>query len=304
MDCKLTIFTPTYNRGYLIEQLYKSLVAQSVKDFEWIVIDDDSSDDTEQIVKSMLEESNGFLIRYYKQSHGGKHRAVNKGVELAKGNYFFIVDSDDTLTEDAVEKIYTWISEVDDMDNIAGVAGLRMDTNKKIIGSEIKCSEINGWVEASNLERRKKSLLGDKAEIYKTDILRKYPFPEFMDEYFVTEAVVWDIIAYNGYKLRWYNIPIYVCEYLPDGLTQNGANETIGNVKNYYGYSYYVEQCIKIKPAVEHIVNFRQFNKVAKLKGKKIFERAKDIGMSNGKYIFYLLVELPILYAFRKLTRY
>ena len=100
----ITVFTPTYNRAYIIENLYKSLQRQTFKDFEWLVIDDGSTDNTEELFASWTNEIS-FPVRYIKQQNGGKHRAINRGVKEANGELFFIVDCDDYLREDAVETI-------------------------------------------------------------------------------------------------------------------------------------------------------------------------------------------------------
>lgn len=241
---RLTIFTPTYNRGYCIKNLYDSLKRQNYSDFEWIVVDDESSDNTAELFSQWSKEAN-FEIHYFRQSHGGKHRAINKGVSIAQGDYFFIVDSDDWITDDAVEYIYKWIDETKSLDNLCGFSGLRF-FGDYIIGGK---PNMNGaeYIDATNLERDKYNLSGDKAEIYKTSILKQFPLPEFENEYFVTEAVCWNAIANAGYKVRWYNKPIYICEYLPDGLTKNGANEIEGHIKNFKGFSYFVKQTLEIK---------------------------------------------------------
>ena len=98
---KITVFTPTYNRAYTLERLYKSLLNQTSYDFEWLIVDDGSTDNTSELIKS-FQNNQLFDVRYYKQGNGGKHVAINKGVELAEGELFFIVDSDDYLTDDAI----------------------------------------------------------------------------------------------------------------------------------------------------------------------------------------------------------
>jgi glycosyltransferase involved in cell wall biosynthesis len=100
----ITIFTPTYNRAYSLRRLYDSLCKQTSNDFEWLVVDDGSTDDTENLINSFIADGK-VDIRYFKQANGGKHRAINFGVREARGELFFIVDSDDQVTPDAVEWI-------------------------------------------------------------------------------------------------------------------------------------------------------------------------------------------------------
>lgn len=100
----VSVFTPTYNRAYILPVLYESLKRQTCSDFEWIIVDDGSTDNTEELITSWQMECNDFSIVYRKQKNGGKHTAINNGVTLAKYEWFFIVDSDDYLRNDAVEK--------------------------------------------------------------------------------------------------------------------------------------------------------------------------------------------------------
>lgn len=234
---KITVFTPSYNRGYIIENLYHSLQRQVMKDFEWIVIDDGSTDDTENQFKTILSEKNDFPITYRKVSNGGKHRAINKGVQMAKGELFFIVDSDDYLTDDALERIVA-VEEgipIEKKKFFAGVCGVKAYSKEKIIGTTFE----GEYLDITSLERPKYHVTGDKAEVFYTDLLRKYPFPEFAGENFVTECVVWDRIAFDGYKLRFFNDIIYICDYLPDGLTAQG--DSLFN-KNPKGKGVYIYQ--------------------------------------------------------------
>ncbi len=218
----ITIFTSTYNRRQLIERLYQSLLQQTQKKFEWLVVDDGSTDDTENYFNQLLSKQQSFSIRYIKQENGGKHRAINRGVKNAKGELFFIVDSDDYLTENAVEKINQWVKTLDDSHKWAGIAGLRGQTKNRVLGQHNSSSK---FIDAKNNERRKCKLLGDKAEIYFTDVLKKYPFPEISGENFISEELVWNAIARDGYYLRWFNEIIYICDYLEGGLTKNNTKD-------------------------------------------------------------------------------
>lgn len=226
---KLTVFTPTYNRGYIIGKLYESLKSQTKKDFEWIVIDDGSTDNTELLFQNWIKEENEFKITYLKKKNGGKHRAINDALEIAKGELFFIVDSDDFLIYEAVEKIIAWEKDINNKNNYAGIAGNKGKNKETIIGETF----LGNWIDATSLERNKYNIRGDKAEVFYTDVLRKFKFPVFEGENFITENVVWNRIAYEGYKIRWFNEVIYICDYLGDGLTQAGMNNFIKNPKGY-----------------------------------------------------------------------
>ena len=108
----VTVFTPTYNRAYILGDLYHSLQRQTCMDFEWLIVDDGSADDTKALVASWQGEENPFPIRYVYQENGGKCRAINRGLKEADGRLFFTVDSDDYLTDDAIEKVIRWDGEL------------------------------------------------------------------------------------------------------------------------------------------------------------------------------------------------
>lgn len=236
----ITVFTPLYNRADTIENLYKSLCRQTNKNFEWIVIDDGSKDNAKQKFDKWLKNNNGFDIKYYYVENGGKHRAINKGVKLAKGNLFFIVDSDDFLPDDSIQTIYEQEANISSKSGYCGVAGIKEDLNHKDLGTTFS----GDFIDATSLEREVYGISGDKAEVFYTDILKKYPFPEIKGENFITENVVWYRIAADGYKLRWFNKPIYCAEYLENGLTKSGREIFI---KNPIGYTLAVEQTARLK---------------------------------------------------------
>lgn len=213
----LTVFTPSYNRGHLLGRLYASLQRQTVTCFEWIIIDDGSTDNTANIVKQWQKEHIQFPIRYIKKANGGKARAINDGIKLAQGKYFFIVDSDDYLTNDALESLIKWFSELPEQTNFIGVSGLREISKHN---SSIPNKSFN-YIDTSNINRAKYGLEADMAEAFFTEKLRQYNFPVWPNEKFIPESVVWDQMALDGYILRWYNKVIYYCEYLEGGLTQS-----------------------------------------------------------------------------------
>lgn len=217
----ISIFTPTYNRKDLIERLYQSLLQQTQKNFEWLVVDDGSTDNTEQYFSDLLTKQQPFPIRYIKQENGGKHRAINNGVKNATGELFFIVDSDDYLTKNAIEKINQWTTTLDGSRKWAGISGLKGYSKVSVVGQRSEAS----YVDAKNSERRKYNLLGDKAEVYFTDVLKHHPFPEIPGEKFISEEIVWNAIARDNYYLRWFNEIIYICDYLDGGLTKDNSKD-------------------------------------------------------------------------------
>lgn len=212
---KLTVFTPVYNRAYIISNLYQSLCRQSSTEFEWLIVDDGSTDNIDALINGFIAEKK-VDIRYFKQANGGKHRAINRGVDEARGEMFFIVDSDDYLTDDAVEWIIRKSSEILGDDSFAGISGLRVKPDGSKIGGENDFTQIDA--DAISI-RVKNHVTGDLAEIYKTDILRQFPFPDIPGEKFCSEGLIWNRIAMTGLKLRYCYQPLYVCEYLGDGLT-------------------------------------------------------------------------------------
>lgn len=213
----VTVFTPTYNRAYIISKLYESLLRQTDLSFEWVVVDDGSTDNTQELFEKFLNEDK-IAINYIKTQNGGKQRAINKGVSVAKGELLFIVDSDDYLTDDAVFSISKHWDSIKDKNWIAGLCFRRVNYNThKFIGGDcdIKEGEYSSIGIANTLQ-----ISGDKAEVFKTSIMKLFPFPEFKRENFVPEALVWNRIS-KDFKLKFINYGIYLCEYLPDGLSYN-----------------------------------------------------------------------------------
>lgn len=291
---KVSIFTPTYNRAYTLGDLYNSLVEQTNKDFEWIIVDDGSTDNTEELVKKICEQNNDFSIIYKKVENGGKHRAINIGAQLAKGELFFIVDSDDKLPKESIEvilRIYNTISPKE-KNAYAGLCGLK--------GSKEGCigQTFNGSVkDLTYLEAKSNNISGDKADIYFTEIIKKYPFPAYENENFIPESVVWNVIAEDGFKLRYFNEIVYYCEYLPDGLSAMGDRKIVENPK---GYGLYLQQAIKygkIKKLTKWNSILNYYNLLIKKIG--LFQVAKNLGMNPLK-IALRVVGLKIFYKIYK----
>lgn len=284
----ITIFTATYNREKLITRLYKSLQQQSVKDFEWIIVDDGSEDDTEIVVSNMIKTELSFPIFYYKQQNQGKHVAINKGLEHANSDFFYIVDSDDRLPKNAIKELIHKAKTVIDKKHVAGVVGLKCFFDGTPVGSnnlkeDITCNSFDF--------RYKYGVTGDKAELFKTEVLRKFNFPQFKEETFLPESIVWNRIA-KDYQMLYFNKNVYECEYLQEGLS---AHSVALRKKNPLGvlnlYSELMGYNIPKKVKIKAYVNFWRF--FFCLPVHKYAANSKLLKLQVGCYLF-----LPVGFAY------
>lgn len=209
----ITVFTPTYNRRHTLDRLYESLCRQTSFNFEWLVVDDGSTDGTKYFFSSLSEER--FTIRYYFQENGGKHRAINKGVKLALGEWLFFVDSDDFLTDDAISSLEKSLAEIEPDNRFCGVVALKMDQNYRVIGTPCRYDNLDTDFLSYRIKYK---IVGDRAEVVRTSIMKEFPFPEIENEKFCTEALVLNRIALK-YIARYTNLKIYRCEYQEGGLS-------------------------------------------------------------------------------------
>jgi glycosyltransferase involved in cell wall biosynthesis len=223
---KFTVFTPTYNRENTLARCYGSLLSQTFKDFEWLIVDDGSTDGTEILVKKFADGA-GFPVRYYKQRHSGKHVAANKGVELAEGEFFYGLDSDDMLLPDGLKTLYDSYCSIPDgakMD-FAMVIGLFCYLEGKTIGREFPNDIVDGKYLDIGFKNK---IEGDRSSLIKTDILKEYPFPVFGKENFLAESIVWNKIILK-YKVRCVNRAIAKVEYREDGLSKSSIKNRVLN---------------------------------------------------------------------------
>ena len=215
-----TIFTATYNRAYILPKLYDSLCEQTIKNFEWVIVDDGSTDSTELLIKSWMNNDNGYEIRYFKKNNGGKPRAINYGIQFALGDYFIIIDSDDYFLPNAIKCMTDWIYEIDDKDDFIGIGVAKGYPDMKYLKDVVPIVNSEGYVDATNLELGRYNIDMDMCEAYRTSIFKKYPMAEWPGEKFAPEQIALNEIALAGYKLRWHLDILCICDYLEDGLTK------------------------------------------------------------------------------------
>lgn len=281
-----TIFTPAYNRAALLPRLYESLKNQRVNNFEWIIVDDGSTDDTERVVHAFIEE-NKIPIRYIKKENEGKHLAINKGVELAKGELFFIVDSDDYLMPNSTQQIERYYPVIHNRADLAGVSFRRGESENKFIGTQKTFDDI----EASAFDfRYRYKIQGDMAEVFKTSVLRDYPFPKIEGERFCSEGLVWNRIALK-YKMLWTSHIIYIGEYLEGGLTDNSVR-TRQRSPQYamLGYQELAAMPVPLSCKLKAAINYWRFAHFAALPFRDKWRSVTP---------FLSLVALPLSFIFR-----
>lgn len=236
MNQGITIFTPTYNRAHRLPALYQSLCKQTSREFEWVVVDDGSTDDTKSLINGWIKEGK-INIRYFWQENAGKAQAHNLGVEMAEKNLFTCVDSDDMLIVWAIERILAIWNEHSEKIGIICACLREDDSLLTHWDNNIKvhyCTLYDAY--------RKYGLKGDTMLIYQTDIIRKYKFPLLRGEKFMTEAYLYDQLDREG-NLYVSKDALYIREYFPDGYTNNIKKILRDNP---YGYQAYLIQRLKL----------------------------------------------------------
>ena len=221
----ITVLTPTFNREGVLRSLWDSLQKQTVKDFEWLVVDDGSTDGTKNLI-TQLQEKSDFPIRYIYKNNGGKHTALNVGIQTICSELTFIVDSDDCVTDDAVESILKIHKKYRSQNSICGYAFLRAFPDGKVNGKKFDVDEkIGSYID---VRVNGDDTGADKAEVFKTHCLKEFPFPEYPNEKFLGEDLVWLRMA-RKYEMVHINKAIYVGNYLEDGLTNNRRKHNIAS---------------------------------------------------------------------------
>ena len=267
----ISILTPTYNRGKLLLPLYDSLKNLTFKDFEWLIVDDGSEDDTEQYALSWIAhniENAEFPIRYIKKSNGGKHTAINRGVREASGELILILDSDDTLPVDSLATIALYYEQCKGYKGCAGVCGLMAHHDGQLIGSGFPKEPMY----ESALQFRyaeKGNVTGDLLEVYKTSVIREFPFPEIENEKFCPESLVWNRIA-NKYKLFCFNKIVYYRDYLEGGLTSKIVRIRMNSpIASTMTYAEMLDYDISLKWKIRSAINYWRFRYCIKNKALK-----------------------------------
>lgn len=295
MHNNISVFTPTYNRGYCLEKLYRSLIAQTKKSFTWIVVDDGSSDNTQTLIEKWIDEKK-VCIKYFRQENKGKMAAHNKGVELCDTDFFICVDSDDHLVDDAIQTICNETKEIVNEKEISGIIlrkalfekGERLHTNLKFKKNYFKTKLFDLY--------EKHGYIGDTALVYKTSILKKYPFPLFPNEKFISEAYIYNKID-DEYQMLFVNKEIVVCEYLEDGYSKN-INKVIKENPN--GYILYFNDVSKRMKSLRKKLGYTKLVVLCLIFAKKspfsilYIPKYPILALMSLPYVVYIYIRLKL----------
>ncbi|MCU0104164.1 glycosyltransferase family 2 protein [Acholeplasma vituli] len=288
---RLTIFTPTFNRAYILKKLYISLLDQTNLNFVWLIIDDGSTDDTKNLIDMFLNEDK-IHIKYIYQKNQGKMQAHNTAVLSCQTEFFFCVDSDDYLVNDSVEKMYKAIDFIENEPKLSGTIFYRGKNNYEIIGNEFP----EGIKSISLSDLYRSGFSGDTSLLYKTDVLRNYLFPYIEGEKFIPEDYVYKQID-QVYEMQLVPSILIVTKYLDDGYSNNIGKVIIKNPKSWSLYnlllSKYEKNLIKKTKYIRIYITFALLGK-----NKKILK------LSNNKILTTLLYPLGYIgYLHKKRLR-
>lgn len=224
MTKSITVFTPTYNRDYSLPDVYHSLLRQTCQDFEWLIIDDGSTDNTKEIVDSWIRE-NKIPIRYIYQENKGMCGAHNTAYDNIHTELNVCIDSDDYLTDNAIEIILKYWKKYG-TEKHSGILGLDIYKNGKVLGIKFENSPMN--VTYTGL-KRKYGNIGDKKFVCRTEVINQYPrFPEYENEKFPAVGLLYRMMDKN-YQFLGINENLCVVEYRQDGNSNNKVKQYLKN---------------------------------------------------------------------------
>ena len=267
----ISVLTPTFNRREKLADLYKSLEEQTSKEFEWVVVDDGSSDDTESYITGLKAT---FPIWYYRKENGGKHTALNYGLTKISNELTFIVDSDDRLPPAAIETICRYHKKYAADEELCGYSFLKCYPDgtvngKLFVPDEKIASYIDVRINADDTR-------ADKAEVFKTSCLKEFPFPEYPGEKFLSEDVVWMRLA-RKYKMVHINKAIYIADYYADGLTHNRRRNNIQSPRGCMTRALeYLHPDIKIRYRSKAVLQYLIYGRFAGFDYASLLAKAPD----------------------------
>lgn len=288
MEKRITVFTPTYNRAHLLHNCYESLLAQSNKQFKWLIIDDGSSDNTKKVVDEWIKE-NKIEITYVYKENGGLHTGYNKAIELLDTELSVCIDSDDWLAEEAIERILTFW-DANKEEDCAGLIGLDVKENGEIVGQRLpNIKKVDPMIltEGPNI--------GDKKYVIRTDVYTTVaPMPVFKGEKnFNPHYMVLKLSA--NYKFLVYNEPLCIVDYQNDGMSANIFKQYLNSPRSFQEYRRLIISLpnTSFKYVVKQTIHYVSSSIIIKDNEfiKKSPKKLLTILMSPFGYLLYLYIK-------------
>lgn len=188
---KISVFTPTFNSTATLRRAYESLEKQTYKNFEWIIIDDFSSDkgDTKKLIEELASKASfPCKTHFFKENHfGGK--SLKKASELATGEIIGTLDHDDQLTPNSLEKVVEYAQQYFIESSIGCIAGRCENQNGAFIGNKFR---KNISVHYDGHIRYKEGITSELIVFSKTSVIKEYS--KFMKKGF-TYGLLWAKIS-------------------------------------------------------------------------------------------------------------
>lgn len=285
---RITVFTPTYNRAYLLPRLYESLCNQTSRDFLWLVIDDGSSDGTAELIQKWQAEKR-IEVQYHFKENGGMHTGHNAAYKIIETELNVCIDSDDYMPTNGVELILKTWSEISNKREIAGLVGLDATHEGKILGSKMPTGIERG---SYHDLYTKYNARGDKKFVLKTEEVKKYPlYPEYKNEKLVPLGILY-IMMGEQKPFVFLDEVICIVEY-----QEGGSSNTI--LKQYFqsprGFAYARKIRLKHKSAAKDIVK-----NCLHLSSLYFITNDFKILTENNKFKLLTLLLLPLGFVFYK----
>ena len=283
-----TICIPTYNRAKTLSRSIESVLNQTYKDFELIIIDDGSEDNTKNIAENYTKDER---VCYFYKENGGKYTALNAGIEMAKGELFVILDSDDALKENTLVRMASIYENLPDKQKFSGIMGRceSMDAPGILIGKRFPPAPF----ESSYIDFHYGSgPYGDCCECIRLCILKNYRFPSVPGEKFMAESYIFDKIGGLGYKLLCFNEIWKEVSYLDDGITKNSVSNGVASIRcTVLKYADLIEN---VFPNTAEKIKIRSIIRVWANYFRYILHDKGHIAIRIKKFSLYEVIAFPI----------
>lgn len=265
----LTIITPTYNRADCLTSCWETLRSQTSLDFQWLIVDDGSTDGTEELVRELKKNTALFSIDYIAKENGGKHTALNASHPYIRGDYVLILDSDDTLVPNAVERVLEAWKEFKSDSRVGRIIFLKGTSVEEPV-----CRVEHTGVPVDTLKERRIGEVGrDCCDTFRTELFIKYLFPVFEGEKFIGEGSGFFPMELESMGV-YYNEVIYLCSYREDGLTKAGRRMRILNPRGgMYNSKTYMHPRLPLKTRIKKGILYSCYSRFA---GEGFSEMLRD----------------------------